>query len=501
MRVSSNQPVPITLADSTVIEPDELSQGWRLGCRLVLAANASVEVGPLAAAPREKSFGAPHLIEPGRVPVRGVPATAGHLGLAVDIGTTTLALALIDLEAGEVEAARTQLNPQLAMGADVMSRIARASESDVARQGLTSAVRDAIGRTTADLAQEIGARTVDIVSVAVVGNPTMIHLWLGRDVASLGQAPFRGSLVGAHHLRAGDADCPAHPQAPVYVLPGLQSHVGSDAVGGAVAAGLDRADGPVLLLDLGTNSEVVLQAGRRTFAASTAAGPAFEGRSISIGMRAEDGAIDAVRITDDGSVVTRSIGHVAPRGVCGSGLIDAVAELRRWQVIDASGALRSADTLAGTVPQTLRARIVEHEWGRGFLLAGDSEAGVILRAIDVRQLQLAAGSIRAGIAVLLAEAGLAAADLTAMLVAGNFGHFVRKPSLARLGLVPDIPLERVQLAGNVAGVAARLALLDERFRERVERLAATATFVDLGGRQGYTDAFMDALTFPAGECT
>jgi uncharacterized 2Fe-2S/4Fe-4S cluster protein (DUF4445 family) len=499
VRVSSNQPVPITPADSAVLEPDALAQGWRLGCRLVLAADASVELGPLATAPREKSFGAPHLIEPGRVPVRGVPTAAWQLGLAIDIGTTTLALALIDLASGEVGAARTQLNPQLAMGADVMSRIARASESEAARQALTSTVRDAIGRTSADMAREIGASPIDVVSVAVVGNPTMIQLWLGRDVASLGQAPFKGSLSGAVRLNAGDVDCPAHPQAPVYGLPGLQSHVGSDAVGGAVAVGLDCADGPVLLLDLGTNSEVVLQAGSRMFAASTAAGPAFEGRSISIGMRAEDGAIDAVRITDDGSVVTRSIGHVTPRGVCGSGLIDAVAELRRWQIIDVSGALRSADAVEGTVPETLRARIVEREWGRGFLLAGNPEAGVILRATDVRQLQLAAGSIRAGIAVLLAEAGLAAADLTAMLVAGNFGHFVRKPSLARLGLVPDMPLERVQLAGNVAGVAARLALLDERFRERVEKLAATATFVDLGGRPGYTDAFMEALTFPAVE--
>jgi uncharacterized 2Fe-2S/4Fe-4S cluster protein (DUF4445 family) len=427
--------------------------------------------------------------------VRDIPA--GRLGLAVDIGTTTLALALIDLESGAVEAARTQLNPQIAMGADVMSRIARASESASARQALATSVRGAITRATATLVEETGASPGDIVSVAVAGNPTMIHLWLGRDVAPLGQAPFCGSLSGALRLSAADAGIEAHPQAAVYVLPGLQSHVGSDAVGGAVAAGLDRADGPSLLLDLGTNSEVVLQAGSRVFAASTAAGPAFEGRSISMGMRAEDGAIDAMHITDDGKVVTRSIGHVPPRGVCGSGLIDAVAELRRWQIIDARGALKPADALAGFFPDALRARIVERPWGRGFLLAGDPDTGVILRAIDVRQLQLAAGSVRAGIAVLLAEAGLVASDLAAMLVAGNFGHFVRKQSLARIGLVPDMPIERVQLAGNLAGVAARMALLDERFRERVEELAGTATFVDLGGRPGYTDAFMAALTFPA----
>jgi uncharacterized 2Fe-2S/4Fe-4S cluster protein (DUF4445 family) len=361
---------------------------------------------------------------------------------------------------------------------------------------LTTSVRGAITRATAALADGLGADLSDIVSVAVAGNPTMIHLWLGRDVTSLGQAPFCGSLSGPLRLSAADLGMEAHPQAAVYVLPGLQSHVGSDAVGGAVAAGLDRADAPSLLLDLGTNSEVVLQTGRRVFAASTAAGPAFEGRSISMGMRAEDGAIDAMHITDDGTVVTRSIGHVPPRGVCGSGLIDAVAELRRWQIIDAGGALKPADALAGAVPDALRSRIVERPWGRGFLLAGDPGEDVILRANDVRQLQLAVGSVRAGIAVLLAEAGLAASDLAVMLVAGNFGYFVSRQSLARLGLVPRMAIDRVQLAGNVAGVAARLALLDERFRERVEALADTATFVDLGGRPGYTDAFMAALTFP-----
>jgi uncharacterized 2Fe-2S/4Fe-4S cluster protein (DUF4445 family) len=215
-----------------------------------------------------------------------------------------------------------------------------------------------------------------------------------------------------------------------------------------------------------------------------------------MGMRAEDGAIDAVHITDDGHVVTRSIGHVPPRGVCGSGLIDAVAELRRCHVVDASGAITPPDPLAGAVPDALRSRVVERPWGRGFLLAGDPGEEVILRATDVRQLQLAVGSVRAGIAVLLAEAGLAASDLAVMLVAGNFGYFVRRQSLARIGLVPAMTIDRVQLAGNVAGVAARLALLDERFRERVEALAGTATFVDLGGRPGYTEAFMASLTFP-----
>jgi uncharacterized 2Fe-2S/4Fe-4S cluster protein (DUF4445 family) len=496
VRVSSGSAVPVTESDRAVFDAVAIDGGWRLGCRLVLAHDACVELGAPAVSARAKSFGPQDLaIGEGREPIP-VPAGAAPLGLAVDIGTTTLAAALVDLDSGHVLASRTQLNPQIGMGADVMSRIARANESVETRLAMTRAVRAAIAEMAARLAEESDTRPGEIGAVAIVGNPTMRHLWRGCDVAPLGMAPYHGTEYAAEAVAARTVDCPVHPEALVYWLPGLRAHVGADALGAAAAAGVDTTSGAALLLDLGTNSEVVLHARGRTFAASTAAGPAFEGRTLSCGMRAEDGAIDAVRIAADGHVVTRSIGHAAPRGVCGSGLMDSVAELRRIGVLDARGRFRPAADLAADLPPAVNARLVEGPWGRGFRLAGDGETAVVLRAADVRQLQLAAASVRAGIAVMLEEAGVAAMDLDAVYVAGNFGFFARKTSLAVLGLIPEVPLERVQLVGNTAGVAARLALVDHRFRRRVEAMAAAAYFVDLGGRPAYAEAFMSALATP-----
>jgi uncharacterized 2Fe-2S/4Fe-4S cluster protein (DUF4445 family) len=496
VRVTSDSAVPATAADGSVLGADAVARGWRLGCRLVFTDDACVELGALAVTARSKSFGPQELALNGREPVRGLPGGAARLGLAVDIGTTTIAAALVDLESGRVLSSRTQVNPQVGMGADVMSRIARATESGDARRALTQVVRATIADMAAHLASDAETHVRHVGVLAVVGNPTMLHLWLGRDVAPLGVAPFQGTAYAAAEIRARDVEGPTHAEAAAYVLPGLRAHVGADALGAAAASGVDTAADPVLLLDLGTNSEVVLRAGGRVFAASTAAGPAFEGRAISCGMRAEDGAIDAVRIAADGHLVTRSIGHAPPRGVCGSGLMDVVAELHRVGVLDGRGRFRSDGPAVANLPSPVRDRIVAGPSGRGFRLAGEGPDAVVLRATDVRNLQLAAASVRAGITVLLSAAGIAADDLGAVYVAGNFGFFARKTSLAALGLVPEVPLERVQLVGNTAGLAARLALLDMRFRRRVEALAAAAVFVDLGGRAAYTDAFMAALESP-----
>ncbi len=378
MRVTGDAEVPVTPEDLAVLDAAEIALGWRLGCHLILSNDATVELGAFAVSARAKSFGPQSLVLGDREVVPGMP---GRLGLAVDIGTTTLAAALIELESGDVLASRTQVNPQVGMGADVMSRIACATASADARRAMTSAVRRAVADLAALLAADAGAAVDDVAGLAVVGNPTMTHLWLGLDVASLGVAPYQGTVYGALQVSARAVECPAHAAAIAHVLPGLRAHVGADAIGAAVAAGVDRAEGATLLLDLGTNSEVVLRAGGRVYAASTAAGPAFEGRAISCGMRAEEGAIDAVRIADDGHLVTRTIGHARPRGVCGSGLMDAVAELARIGVLDARGRFRPEGGLASGV----RDRIVTRPWGRGFLLAGAGASEVVIRAGDTRQ--------------------------------------------------------------------------------------------------------------------
>ena len=488
-------------ADRDVLSPGEIRDGWRLACALTVDATVSIEVPSQIRSEAPKGLGGAVTADPGREPVFGpFPSAASALfGLAVDVGTTSLAAALVDFGTGATAAAGSMLNPQAAFGADVMSRIHAAGQGESGRQPLTAAVRRGITALAERLIARAGASDQQVVAASVVGNPTMLHLWLGEDSWGLGVAPYEGRWIGSRQVPARDIELPIAPGALVYVLPCVKSHVGADAVGAAIGVDLDRTDGPALLIDLGTNSEIVLADGARVFAASTAAGPAFECGGISCGMRAAEGAIDALHVEPDGHWSLHVIGEVPPLGMCGSGLLDAVAELLRAGVIDPSGYLRDAGQTSGLVPEALAGRLGGTGARRSVSIvapAGGSP-GITLYATDVRQLQLAIGAVRAGIEVLCAEAGLTGADLQTVFVAGTFGQYVRKASMLRLGLLPPVAPERVRTVGNAAGAGAVLALLDRRVRERAERLAGQAIYVELAGRADYQEALERSLRFPA----
>jgi uncharacterized 2Fe-2S/4Fe-4S cluster protein (DUF4445 family) len=253
-----------------------------------------------------------------------------------------------------------------------------------------------------------------------------------------------------------------------------------------------------LLIDLGTNSEIWLAVASRLWCASAASGPAFEGGGVACGVRAGEGAIDALHFETDGRLSLHVIGGGAARGLCGSGVLDLVAEFLRVGLIDATGYLRRAQDVPAAVPETLRSRIQEYEGGRGVVVvpAGDAGGAVTVRAADIRQIQLAVAAIRAGIEVLCLEAGVSASGIDAIDVAGAFGQFVRKSSLLRLGLLPAVPAERVHVVGNAAGAGARLALIDERARDRAKALPARTTYVELAGRADYAEWFGRCLAFP-----
>lgn len=547
----------ITADDRDHLDEGRLAAGWRLGCRLVLEGPSSVEVPPLARSAAGKSFGealAPEaLIRPvverlavvlppddrdtasllervagfagrrgltaaahalsdlGRAPAPGRPLTLtlegaeliaaapgevrGGLGLAVDIGTTSLAAALVDLATGGVRASGARLNPQVAYGADVIARIRYAMERPEHLAALTSAVRGGLSALVGSLAEEAGCDLREVVVGAVAGNPTMLHAWAGVPIAGLGTSPYAGVWSGAASWKAAALDLPAHPNANLFVFPIVRSHVGGDAMAAAVACSLDRPGRPRLLIDLGTNTELIAVAGDRTVVTSAAAGPAFEGVSIRCGMRAAPGAIDLVSLAGQGSVLVNVIGNVPAIGLCGSGIVDAVAELLRVGILTPSGAMRkTSDLPAGASGYAGRLREVDGQ--QAVVLAGPADGAareVVCTARDVREIQLAKGAILTAAQLACRGLGLALGDLDEVLVAGAFGSVLRKASVRGIGLLPGVELERVRLVGNAAGVGARLALLDEEVRHRACRLAERAEYIDLAADPAYQETFLRAL--------
>ena len=319
------------------------------------------------------------------------------------------------------------------------------------------------------LCSQAGIPRGRIYEIAFAGNTTMQQLLCGVDTSALGEVPFAPATGRALTFPAVELGLHIHPRGSAYVMPVIGGFVGGDTVAGVLATGMAEADGPTLFVDIGTNGEIVLQAGGKLRAASTAAGPAFEGARISCGMRGCTGAIEKVVV--DGRLRTNVIGNVPPVGLCGSGLIDVAAELLRHGLLTPQGRLQTPDQLPSDVLPDLAQRLVLHEGKVAFLLAGAADIPVcpgsgmsarpiVLTQRDLRELQLATGAIRAGIAILLRQAGLGPKDLRQVLIGGGFGNFIRRSNAQRIGLLPcEIEHRRIRYMGNTSLAGARLAAL------------------------------------------
>jgi len=425
--------------------------------------------------------------------------TSQCYGAAFDIGTTTLVGCLLDLTDGEELAVASAVNPQVRMGDDVLSRIKHACSSPAALAQLREAVVGGVREMLAGMCAEAGVPCRYVYELAFAGNTTMQHLLCGIDPSPLGQVPFapahaRGLVVPAEELGLA-----IHPRAAAYVFPVISGFVGGDSVAGMLATRLAEQDGPVLMVDIGTNGEIMLANGGKLWAASTAAGPAFEGARISCGMRAASGAIE--KVVFDGDLRLETIGDVPPVGICGSGLIDLAAELLSMRVISPEGRLSPPDEADASLPQALRRRMQLDEKDQAcFVVAdGDGErATVRITQRDVREMQLAAGAIRAGIAILLKQAGLAAGDLQRVLIAGGFGSFIRRSNAQRIGLLPgQIDHGRIHYVGNTSLAGSRWALLSTGARKKAEELARRTRHVELATDGEFQARFAEAMIFPA----
>ncbi len=449
VRVRGPAPPP-TADDRLAFAPGQLDDGWRLGCRMRADADLAIELG---------QWHSPILADNTVVTVEA----RDGCGIAIDLGTTTLALQLVDRTDGRVLATRTALNPQARLGADLMTRIDHALRNGAAQ--LRDLVRGELGRLVAELAAQ-APRPVRLVTM--VGNTAMHHLFGGVDVTPLSAPPFRP--VGDGLLEFTDRELGWElGGATVRFLPCLGGFVGSDLTAGILATRIHQLEGLNLLVDLGTNGELVCGGRDGLVCASTAAGPAFEGAGISIGMRAATGAIGAVTV-DDGRLHAEVIGGGPPRGICGSGLVDAIA-----------GALE----LGWIVPSGRLQR------GRSDLPLVD---GLALQGLDVRQLQLAKGAIAAGIHLLCGQFGGKAHDLRRVFLAGAFGNYVRLAAATRIGLLPVDPAI-VLPSGNTALLGARLALHDDD--HAYQAIRDITRQVELKIEPSFDDTYIDAMGFPS----
>ncbi len=427
--------------------------------------------------------------------------TSHLFGIAFDLGTTTVVGTLVNLETGKECAVASNMNGQIAHGDDVISRIQRVRESPEALPQLQSAIIGTLNTIIGDLCRQAGIPPDRIYETVLAGNSTMQQILLGLDPSALGEIPFTQVFDQAITCSASRLGLRVNPGAEVFVFPQIGGFVGGDTVAGMVAARLDQWEEPVLLIDIGTNGEIVLAHKGRLLAASTAAGPAFEGARIRQGMRAAPGAIEKVILDDDVSV--NIIGNTRAAGLCGTALIDAVAELLRTGIIDETGRILEADDVPDTVSSALKRRLVPqvHDVCFELVSAADAAGGeaICLWQKDVRELQLASGAIRAGVNILLKRAGLDPHELGTVLLAGAFGNFIRRNHARRIGLLPPLPTDRIRFIGNAASMGAKLALLSTEERNYASALCRTTEHVDLSLDAEFQFEFSMAMMFPGPE--
>jgi uncharacterized 2Fe-2S/4Fe-4S cluster protein (DUF4445 family) len=535
---------PLSPVDPRAFTIEELKGGWRLACRATAYEDLTIEVPPLQTRPKAALVGVGrHVIlrpavqkryvelsEPTledqlsdlerllaamddvelRVPL-DIVRTLGHTlresdwkvtavfvddllidvepgdtsarrhAIAFDLGTTTVVATLLDLETGQPKAVQSILNGQQPFGADVISRISATMLDPDALALLQTHAHDTLQQLTREVCDEAGVDPGEVYEIVVAGNVTMVQIALGIDPEPLSMAPFTIVSRTMPEATARDFGVQVHPRAPAVMFPALGAYVGPDIVAGILATGLTLDRRVRLFIDVGTNSEIVLGSSAKALACAAPAGPAFEAAQIRCGMRAADGAIEGVKIRD-GEVELTVIGDVPAVGLCGSGLVDAVAELIGAGILDNSGrfVLGSSERLGKIGEENV------------FYLSDE----IFLSQRDVRELQFAKASIATGWAILCKDLGIEPEEISQVLLGGSFGSYLTASSAVRIGLVPRLPLPRIIAAGNVAGEGAKIVALSVTERAAAAAVLDEVEYVELSGRTDFNDLFIDQLAFP-----
>jgi uncharacterized 2Fe-2S/4Fe-4S cluster protein (DUF4445 family) len=425
--------------------------------------------------------------------------TALHkFGLAIDVGTTSVVTTLMELESGEQMAAVSSLNPQAVFGADLMSRIAFAQFDAGNLRKLQTRIVGLLNQHIEQITRESGVLAKWIYKVVIVGNTCMHHLLLGIDPSHVGLAPYAPVMRHPLTLAAHELHLKLPPEARVCLLPLVAGFVGADAVAVALATRIDESPTLRVAVDIGTNGEVLLGSRERVWACSAPAGPALEGAQIRHGMRAAIGAIDRVGV-EDGDLRLHTIGDGPVQGLCGSGLVDAVATLLDLGVVDWTG-LIDVEGREG-LPDRIRGRVEMRGEERLIVLARVGEHGadreIVLTQDDIRQVQLCKGAIASGVAMLLHVADVAVERIDELMLAGGFGNYLSVQSALRIGLIPPgLPASKIRYVGNAAALGAQLALVSEAERARAEAIARRIEHVSLAAHPDFETIFVECMNFP-----
>ena len=411
----------------------------------------------------------------------GAPGTR-WLGLAVDIGTTKIAGYLLDMESGKTLVAKGMMNPQISYGEDVISRIAAASKSEENARKLQALLTEALNQLAVDLCAEINANPTHIVDAVVVGNTAIHHLFLRLPVKQLGLAPYVPAIRSSLDIKAREIGLKIAPGAYVHLLSNIAGYVGADHVAMLLATRIAEASQTTLAIDIGTNTEICLNHRGRMTSVSCASGPAFEGAHIKFGMRAAPGAIEHVRLSNE-RLEIQTIGGDAPVGICGSGLLDVVAQLRLNNILDRNGRMDPSG----------HSLVRDHDGMVEFVLVErEGQEAITISQKDVRELQLAKAAIRLGIQALVTAEEIAESDIEQVIIAGAFGTYIHVESAITIGMLPALPLERFTQVGNAAGTGARLALISESQRERAKSIAQQDGYIELAAVSNFNRKFAEA---------
>lgn len=474
-----------TLDDQTPFEEQIVAQTGAAGVEQTAVHKAHIAPGEYTAVLRE---GRLVDLEPG-------DTTDKLYGVDIDIGTTTVVCELIDMNSGEAMSNASEINSQKHFGLDVLTRITY--ELDHPEDGvrnLQKAIVNSINKMVTQACREAFVSKEHIYEFSVGANCTMMHMLLGVDATCIGKAPFAPVFVKARDVLASSIGIEGAAGAYLYCLPSVSAYIGADITAGAYVCDMKHAEGNVLFIDIGTNGEIVLASHGKLLSCSCAAGPALEGMNISSGMRAAEGAIEDVSITENG-VELKVIGDAEPAGICGSGILTVTRELIKTGIVRKTGAFVKVDKFP---EDDYRSKLIEvdEEGKRSFIVTEKPEKLLITQG-DIRQVQLAKGAILSGFVALLRKAGIEMADLDTVLIAGQFGAHLPADSMTGTGILPDEVEDRLAYVGNTSKTGAYMCLMSQDVKRGMEELAEEMDYMELGATQDYERLFSECLVFPS----